>query len=295
MDGLVRRRGALVERLVHVGDEPVVLRACQPAPDRVVLAAQCADPLAAAYALDRFRFALALDDDLRPFHARFRRDPHIGRILRAVPTLRVRRRNEPWEVLQSAISEQLIEYEQAMEIQRRLIGAFGRRHAHLRDAPTAEAVAGAAPAVLAACGLAPKRALTLRAAAREVAGGRIDLHAPDHEAVWRRLRAIPGVGAWTVEMLALYGQGRLDVVPAGDVAYLKLVGRLVTGRPKARADEDGVREFFDRYDGWRGMAAAYLVRAAAGGQLSAGAPARPPGSPHRAGTRSSVPARPAAR
>ncbi len=258
MDGLVRRRGAFVERLVHVDAEPVVLRAAQPAPDRVVLAAMCADPLAAAWALDRFRFALAVDDDLRPFHAAFRRDPYIGRAVRHLHTVRVRRRNDPWEVLQSAITEQLIEYDRAIEIQRRMIRLLGRRHAHLRDAPTAQATADTAPARLASLDLAPKRAIVLRRAAEAVARGRIDLHAPDHEAVWRRLRAIPGIGAWTTEMFGLFAQGRLDVVPAGDVGYLKLVGRLVTGRPKARADEDGVREFFDRYDGWRGLAGEYL-------------------------------------
>ena len=41
-----------------------------------------------------------------------------------------------------------------------------------------------------------------------------------------RLLAIPEIGTWTVEMLALHGLGRLDVVPAGDLGYLKLVGRL---------------------------------------------------------------------
>ena len=47
-----------------------------------------------------------------------------------------------------------------------------------------------------------------------------------------RLLAIPEIGTWTVEMLALHGLGRLDVVPAGDLGYLKLVGRLTTGNPR---------------------------------------------------------------
>jgi 3-methyladenine DNA glycosylase/8-oxoguanine DNA glycosylase len=72
------------------------------------------------------------------------------------------------------------------------------------------------------------------------------------------LRAIPGVGAWTVEMTALLGQGRHDQVPAGDLGFLKLVGRLRTGNPRARASEDDVRDFFSRYDPWAGLAATYL-------------------------------------
>jgi 3-methyladenine DNA glycosylase/8-oxoguanine DNA glycosylase len=95
-----------------------------------------------------------------------------------------------------------------------------------------------------------------------VASGRVDLDDPDHERGWRRLRRIPGIGSWTVQMLALTGQGRLDQLPAGDLSYLKLVGRLKTGNPRARVDEDEVREFFEPYEPWAGLAGAYALRAA---------------------------------
>ena len=141
-----------------------------------------------------------------------------------------------------------------------MVRAIGRRcpHTGLRDLPSAASVAGAAPARLQSFDLAAARAITLRRAAKEVAAGRIDLLGPDHERAWARLRAIPGIGPWTVEMVALTGQGRLDVVPAGDLGFLKLVGRLRTGNPHARAEEDEVRGFFARFDPWAGQAAAYL-------------------------------------
>jgi 3-methyladenine DNA glycosylase/8-oxoguanine DNA glycosylase len=123
-------------------------------------------------------------------------------------------------------------------------------------------MAGVAPAELEACGLSQGRALALRRAAREVARGRIDLQAPDHETAWRRLRAIPGIGRWTVEMLALNGQGRYDQLPAADIGYLKLVGRLQTGDPRAKADEADVRSLFARYGEWAGLAGAHALRAA---------------------------------
>ena len=84
---------------------------------------------------------------------------------------------------------------------------------------------------------------------------------------WRRLRAIPGIGPWTLEMLALYGQGHYDRVPAGDLGYLKLVGRITTGNPRARADEAEVRAFFAPYGEWKGLAGEYLRVAAARGLL----------------------------
>jgi 3-methyladenine DNA glycosylase/8-oxoguanine DNA glycosylase len=114
--------------------------------------------------------------------------------------------------------------------------------------------------------LAGSRALTLIKVAREVAAGRVDLDSPDpavQEHGWRRLRTIPGVGSWTVEMMALTGQGRMDQLPAGDLGFIKLVGRLSSGGdPKARASEDQVREFFERFGAWKGLAANYALRAA---------------------------------
>ena len=78
---------------------------------------------------------------------------------------------------------------------------------------------------------------------------------------WERLRRVPGVGSWTLEVLALTGQGRYDQLPAGDLNYLKLVGRLRSGgNPYARATEEDVRELFAPYGEWAALAAAHLSR-----------------------------------
>ena len=262
-DGILRAGGGALTRLLHVEDEPAVVRVRQAARDRVLFAASAADRDTAEEAIARMRFALAVDDDLRPFYERFRFDPLLGRGVRARPLLRVRRRPEPFEALAWAICEQLIEAERAAAIQRRIVRRWGRRcpRTGLRDAPAAARLAGVAPAELQALDLSGGRSLALRRASREVAAGRVDLRAPDHESGWRRLRAIPGIGAWTVESLALHGQGRYDQLPAGDLAYLKLVGRLRTGNPRARADESEVREFFAPYAPWAGLVGAHLLAA----------------------------------
>jgi DNA-3-methyladenine glycosylase II len=284
MDGLLRRRGAALQRLLRIDGEPVLVGMVQPARDRVLFAARAASEHAAAAAIARMRFATGVDDDLRPFYDRFRDDPVIGRSVRASYALRVRRQPQPWETLLAAITEQLIELERAMVIQKRLVGAFGYRcpATGLRDAPTAAVIAAQAPARLTSFDLAPKRAIALRRCAEEVARGRVDLD--DHD--MRRLLAIRDIGPWTVEMLGLHGQGRMDVVPAGDLGFLKIVGRLLTGNPRARADEADVREFLARYGEWKGMAGVHLMHAAARGLI----PARwsPGPGPRRAGTRSSA-------
>ncbi len=265
LDGLMRIRGGVLHRLLHCGAQPVLVRVAQLEHDRVLFGAQAGSRAAADWGIERMRFALGVDQDLSEFHARFRFDPLIGAALRSDPGLRIAGRPDPFEALTWAVCEQLIEYERAAQIQRRLIARLGRRCriCGMRDAPTAAVLAGQAPALLASLGLSSGRALALVQCAREVERGRVDLAGPDHEYGWRRLRAIRGIGAWTVQTLALSGQGRLDQLPAGDLAYLKLVGRLLSGDPRARASEEQVTELFAPYEPWAGLAGAYALRSGA--------------------------------
>lgn len=269
MDGLTRVRRGVLERLLHHGDEPVLIRVAQPSRDRVVFMARAARRDAAAWGVERMRSSLGVDQDLKEFHERFRFDPLIGRAVRSDPGLRAPGRPEPFEALAWAICEQLIEFGRAATIERRLIFRLGRRWdwgggVVFRDAPTAAVLAAQAPALLESLGLSGGRAVTLVRAAREVASGRVDLFDPSRaEHGWRRLRAIRGIGSWTIQMLALTGQGRLDQLPAGDVGFLKLVGRLRSGGdPYARATEEEVAEFFARFDPWAGLAGVHALGAA---------------------------------
>ncbi|WP_205697270.1 DNA-3-methyladenine glycosylase [Conexibacter sp. SYSU D00693] len=285
MDGVLRRHGQVLERLLHVDGEPAVVRVAQPSATRVVLGARAAREDLAEEAIARMRFALGVDDDLRPFHDRFRDDPLIGASVRRRPWLRIRRRPEPFEALAWAVTEQLIETVRAFAIQRRIVRALGPTALGwdgatvLRDVPSPAAIAGCAPALLESFDLAASRSLALCRAAREVARGRVDLRDPDHERGWRRLTAIPGIGQWTVDVLALHGQGRLDVIPAGDLGYLKWIGRVQSGGdPKAVGEEADVRALFARYDGWAGLAGAHaLVDASPAANVSAGPQIPPPG------------------
>jgi 3-methyladenine DNA glycosylase/8-oxoguanine DNA glycosylase len=266
----MRFRGGVMHRLLHAGEEPVVVRAVALAADRVLFGAQASDVAGAQWGIERMRLALGIDQDLSEFHQRFRFDPLIGRAVRADPGLRVTGRPAPFEALTWAICEQLIEAERAAEIAQRLTVALGRRCARtgLRDSPEAASVARQAPPLLQSMGLSAGRALALVKAAREVASGRVDLLDADHEQGWRRLRAIRGIGSWTVQKLAITGQGRLDQLPAGDLAYLKLVGRLRTGARRARATEAEVDAFFEPYSPWAGLAGVYALHS---GGLSRGA------------------------
>ena len=270
-------RDGVVSRLLRVGESPVLVRAWQPAGGRVVLRAEPVDPGAVAApralppivnrpagadhlrtAVERMRFALGVDDDLGEFYRRFRRDPLLGPPLRRRPWLRPRRRPWAWEALAWAVVKQLIETERAARIQRRIVGRWGSRmgpgRGALRDVPSAATIAGRAPAELAAVDLSPGRSLALRAVAREIASGRVSPGKPSGDA---RLLAIPEIGPWTVQCLALFGRGDPDSLPAGDLIYLKLVGRLAgLGR---RATIGEVEEFYAPYEPFRGLAGLWTI------------------------------------
>ena len=78
---LLRREGALV-RLLHPDGEPAVVRAWA-AGNRVRFRAEAARRDTALAAIDRMRFALGTDHDLRDFHRAFKRDPLIGPVIRS--------------------------------------------------------------------------------------------------------------------------------------------------------------------------------------------------------------------
>jgi 3-methyladenine DNA glycosylase/8-oxoguanine DNA glycosylase len=253
-DGVLQRRDGALVRVVVVDGGAAVVRAWVTG-GHVRFRADAPSRDVALAAIERMRFALGTDHDLSEFHRRFRWDPLIGPVIRRRPWVRPRRRPEPFEALAWAVCEQLIESGRAAAIERAIVRRLGSADGGLRVPPSAERLARCAPAELDACGLAPKRSLALRRAAREVASGRADLSR--HEPSWRRLLAIPNIGNWTIEMLAFEGQGRDDMLPALDLKYVKLVGRLAgLGR---RATEDEVRAFFAPYEEHAALAGIYAL------------------------------------
>jgi 3-methyladenine DNA glycosylase/8-oxoguanine DNA glycosylase len=267
----MRARRGVLTRLLAIDGHQVVVHVWQPARDAVIFrAVPAARPVpseALERAVGRMRFAVGVDVDLTEFARTFRGDPLIGEAIHHRPWHRPRRRPLPWEALAWAVTEQLIELQRARRIQRRIVGRWGGRlepgasaawggRGPLRDVPSAELMAGRAPAELASMDLAPKRAIALVRVAREVAAGRVD---PADPAGDRRLIRISEIGPWTLQVLGLAGRGDPDSLPAGDLAYVKLVGVLAgLGR---RATVAEVEEYFAPYAPYRGLAGSFaLVR-----------------------------------
>ncbi len=203
------------------------------------------------------RFALGVDDDLADFYEELAHDPTVGRSVRSRPWLRVRRRPEPFEALAWAICEQLIEFERAAAIQRRIVGVFGPRGRSWegRRAP---------------CATCPRRRRSPARRRRDLSRLTSPKHAPacscgvarggEREggptrrrprARWARLRAIPGIGPWTVEMLALCGQGRHDQLPGRGPRFAQVCRAAAQwGRSAGRATKRMFVRVFAPYGRW---------------------------------------------
>ena len=290
-DGVVRSRDKVVERLLHVGHSPVRVRAWRTREGYVHIRAEPIDPASVmrpvvpegfpsdgeiapageaelGIAIERVRFSLAVEDDMGEFFQMFKRDPLIGPAIHHKPWVRPKRRPWPWEALCWAITSQLIQASRAAEIQRRIVRRWApsylpnqpaprrrrQRSWPLRDVPSAAVIAGRAPAELASMDLSAGRAVAMIRCAREVVRGRARLADPSGD---RRLLAISEIGPWTIQCLGLHGRGEPDSLPAGDLAYVKLVGHLAgLGR---RATVEEVEEYFAPYAPFRGLAGAFAL------------------------------------
>jgi len=258
-DAVMRVRRGVVTRFLHVEGRPAMVRAAQRSDGTVLMRAEAESAFDRERALERMRFALGVDDDYREVYELFRRDRLLGSAIRGKPWHRPRRRPWAWEALAWSITKQLIESGRAAAIQRRMVFRWGATRDDddgrvLRDVPAAELIAQRSPAELAATDLSPGRALAMIRVAREVSGGRVD---PADPADDRRLLAIREIGPWTIQCLGLYGRGDVDSLPAGDLGYIKLVGRLAGLRRRATVEE--VEEFFRPYEPYRGLAGDFVL------------------------------------
>ena len=261
-DLTTRMHRGILTRYFHCDGKPVVMRAWQRRDGTVVIRADAVeedtDRECLELAIERMRFALGVDDDYQDFYDEFRSDRLLGRAVSRKPWVRPRKRPWPWEALAWAVTEQLIDVPRANAIQRRIVSRWGATlqwgRVKLRDVPSADQIAARSPAELAGMDLAPKRALAMVKVAREAASGRADLSSADDDA---RLLKVANIGPWTVQCLGLFGRGDPDSLPAGDLAYVKLIGHLEgLGR---RATVEEVEEYFEPYRPFRGLAGTFML------------------------------------
>lgn len=198
-------------------------------------------------AVELARFMLALDDDTGPFHDRFARDPLIGASARALVGYRPLRRATVTHAVVRAMCGQLVEARRALALERAVLRACGER------VVTQQALRRLAPVELRRLGIAQHRATALHrlAATLDLEG----LRAHSTAAVAQRLRREPGVGPWSVGVIALEGLGRYDHGLVGDLSLVKLYAAL-TGR---WVEGEETAALLAPYEEWQGLAGDVLL------------------------------------
>jgi 3-methyladenine DNA glycosylase/8-oxoguanine DNA glycosylase len=162
--------------------------------------------------------------------------------------MRVPRTGLVFESLVPAVLEQKVTGIEARQSWRQLVSRFGEQAPGpapkgMRVPPDAPAWARIPSWEWHRAGVDGKRSATVVQAAR-VAGRLAETVAMSSAAALQRLRAVPGVGAWTAAETAQRALGDADAVSVGDLHIPRLVGWALAGRP---VDDDGMLELLAPY------------------------------------------------
>ena len=108
---------------------------------------------------------------------------------------------------------------------------------------------------LRAAGMSRQKSGYIRSLAELIISGELDLDnlPDDDEEAIARLTRIKGIGRWSAEIYLLFAEGRADVFPAGDLAVMIEIGRLLGLDDKP--SEKQLRELAEAWRPYRGAAA----------------------------------------
>ncbi|MBT9490095.1 MAG: DNA-3-methyladenine glycosylase 2 family protein [Rubrivivax sp.] len=224
MDGLTLRRTLA---LPHAGALRAGWLACHFVPARHELHLTTSSSLAPALGslLARVRHSFDLDADPAQI------DPVLARLPVAPrPGLRLPGCFDGFELAVRVILGQQVTVQAARTLVRRLVQQFGTPidtpfSGLDRLFPDAATIAAADPETIGRLGIVRQRVRALQALAAEVAAGRLLLHrdAP-LEPTLAALRALPGIGEWTTQLVAMRALAGPDAFPATDIGLLNALG-----------------------------------------------------------------------
>jgi AraC family transcriptional regulator, regulatory protein of adaptative response / DNA-3-methyladenine glycosylase II len=244
-------------RSVCVGAEPgtIEVTAARARDGVVTVSVEGIDPSALGVVVRRVRRMFDLDADPLQIARHLQSDKRLAPLVRAAPGLRIPATGDAFEAAVRAVLGQQVSVAGAITVAGRLVALCGREldatGGIRRVFPTP---AELALADLSGIGIPASRARTLANVARAALGGplRLDGFArPDELAL--ELQAIPGIGPWSAQYVALRGLGEPDAFPETDLGIRKALDSL--GYPKQREERSRA---IARLAPWRGYAALYL-------------------------------------
>ena len=177
----------------------------------------------------------------------------VAELIRRFSGWRMPRSGLVFDSLVPAVIEQKVTGQEAFGGYRRLVRRFGEPApgppgaAGLYVAPTASGWARIPSWEYLRASVDPARSGTLMRASA-VAGRLQQAATLDLPTAHRRLRAVPGIGAWTAAEVAQRALGDADAVSFGDYHVARDVGWALTGQP---LDDAGLADLLEPYAGHR--------------------------------------------
>jgi DNA-3-methyladenine glycosylase II len=184
----------------------------------------------------------------RDIEALASREPAFAAVVEKHGIPEPRTSNRGAETLLRTIVGQQVSVAAARSMWAKLEAAFG-------SPPDLNLLLAASDEQLRAAGMSRQKAGYIRSLAALVISGELDLeHLPaDDEDAIALLTKIKGIGRWSAEIYLLFAEGRGDVFPAGDLAVLIEIGRLMELPEKP--SEKQLRELAEAWRPYRGAAA----------------------------------------
>ncbi len=225
--GVEQVDGAGLRRVVGTRHGAAVV-SMQPGPGHITARLRLPDLSDLGTLVASLRRLLDLDADPTSVDAVLSADPAMAPLVLARPGLRVPGAVDGFELAVRAIVGQQVSVAGARTLAGRLVVAFGQPLDEADGAltaafPTAQTMAEAdldGPTL----GLTGARVRALRALAFEVAHGRLTLDpGGDRDEARSRLTALPGVGEWTAEYIAMRALADPDAWPATDLVLRRRV------------------------------------------------------------------------
>ena len=254
--------GGVYRRTLTLGAaRAVVAVRAAPAGDHLVAALRLSSVSAVPAAVGALRRLFDLEADAAAIDAHLARDPLLAPLVRRRPGLRVPGAADPFELAVRAILGQQISVAAARTLAGRIVEAHGARVPEAAEGEPPLAFPGPAAlaeADLSRVGLPRARAEAVRALARAVADHPALLEpGPDLATTAARLAELPGVGAWTAQVVAMRALREPDAFPSSDLGLLRAMSRAGPSlRPAALAERA------EAWRPWRAYAAIHLWTAA---------------------------------
>ncbi len=207
-------------------------------------------------AIARCRRLLDLDADPEAVVDALTRDPELAPVVEKAPGQRIPRTVDEAELAVRAVLGQQVSTRAARTHAGRLVAAYGQPvhdpgGALTHTFPSVEQLAEIDPIHLA---VPEARRRTLSALIAGLADGSVVLDAgSDWESARERLLALPGIGPWTAEVIAMRGLGDPDAFPASDLGL-----RLAAEQLGLPPDQRKLIEHSARWRPWRSYATQHL-------------------------------------